>query len=120
MNTIRRLNAWTQKSDFPGSARYEAVAFGLGNLGYVGTGFDGANALKDFYQYDPSIDTWTDIGFSGNKRYGAVAFTYNNQAYVVTGVNSGTMQTDFWVFNPASDTAKWSELRHITNYSRII
>lgn len=110
-------DAWTQKSDFPGSARYEAVAFGLGNLGYVGTGFDGANALKDFYQYDPSIDTWTDIGFSGNKRYGAVTFTYNNQAYVVTGVNSGTMQTDFWVFNPASDTAKWSELRHITNYS---
>ena len=60
-------------------------------------------------------DTWTDIGFSGNKRYGAVTFTYNNKAYLVTGVNSGVMQTDFWVFNPASDTAKWTELRHISN-----
>jgi Galactose oxidase, central domain/Kelch motif len=111
------LNAWTQKSNFPNSPRYEAVGFGLGTLGYMGTGFDGSNALKDFYQYDPSSDTWTDIGFSGNKRYGAVAFTYNNQAYLVTGVNSGTMQTDFWVFNPASDSLKWTELRHITNYS---
>ncbi len=52
------LNAWTQKANFPGSPRYEAVAFGLGSFGYVGTGFDGSNALKDFYQYDPSSDTW--------------------------------------------------------------
>jgi hypothetical protein len=110
-------NVWTKKADFPGGARYEAVAFSIGNFGYAGTGFDGSNALKDFYQYDPSIDKWTDIGFSGNKRYGAVAFTYNNKGYVVTGVNSGVMQTDFWVFDPASDTARWSELRHISNYS---
>jgi hypothetical protein len=110
-------NVWTKKADFAGGARYEAVAFGLGDNGYVGTGFDGSNALKDFYRYDPSKDTWTDIGFSGNKRYGAVTFTYNDKAYLVTGVNSGTMQTDFWVFNPASDTAKWSQLRHINNYS---
>ena len=41
-------------------------------------------------------------------------------AYLVTGVNSGTMQTDFWVFNPTSDTAKWTELRHITNYQQLI
>ncbi len=68
-----------RNADFPGGARYEAVAFGLGSFGYVGTGFDGSNALKDFYQYDPASDTWTDIGFSGNKRYGAVAFTYNNR-----------------------------------------
>jgi hypothetical protein len=111
------LGVWTRKADFAGGARYEAVAFGLNNLGYAGTGFDGSNALKDFYSYDPSQDTWTDVGFSGNKRYGAVTFTYQNKAYLVTGVNSGVMQTDFWVFNPASDSAKWSELRHISNYS---
>jgi Galactose oxidase, central domain len=110
-------NAWVRKADFPGSARYESVAFGIDAFGYVGTGFDGSNALKDFYKYDPSIDTWTDIGFSGNKRYGGVAFVYNNKGYVVTGVNSGVMQNDFWVFDPASDTAKWAQLRNITNTS---
>jgi hypothetical protein len=108
---------WTRKADYAGSARYEAVAFGLGDQGYVGTGFDGSNALKDFYQYNPAADTWTDIGFSGNKRYGAVTFTYHNKAYLVTGVNSGVMQVDFWVFDPASDTAKWAQLRNISNTS---
>ena len=110
-------NVWTAKANFPNSARYEAVAFSIGNFGYAGTGFDGSNAQKDFYRYDPSIDQWTDVGFSGNKRYGAVAFVYNNKGYLVTGVNNGIMQSDFWVFDPASDTAKWAELRHITNYS---
>jgi N-acetylneuraminic acid mutarotase len=111
------LGKWTRKTDYAGGARYEAVAFGLGDQGYVGTGFDGNNALKDFYRYDPSQDSWTDIGFSGNKRYGAVTFTYNNKAYLVTGVNSGVMQNDFWVFDPASDTAKWAQLRNISNTS---
>jgi len=110
-------NTWSRKANFPNSARYEAVAFSIGNYGYAGTGFDGSNAQKDFYRYDPSADQWMDIGFSGNKRYGAVAFVYNNKGYLVTGVNNGIMQSDFWVYDPASDTAKWAELRHITNYS---
>jgi hypothetical protein len=92
-----------------------AVAFGLGNFGYAGTGNDGNNAQKDFYQYDPVKDIWTDVGFSGNKRYGAVIFTYNNKGYLVTGVNSGVMQTDFWVFDPSSSGAKWTQLRNIKN-----
>jgi N-acetylneuraminic acid mutarotase len=112
-------NAWSKISAvFPGIARSEAVAFGIGNLGYIGTGFDGTNALADFYSYDPSSDSWANIGFPGNKRYGAVTFDFNNQGYIVTGVDSGTMQTNFWTFNPASDTAKWQELRHISNFSK--
>jgi N-acetylneuraminic acid mutarotase len=110
-------NTWTKKANFIGSPRYEAVAFGLGDFGYVGTGFDGSNALKDFYKYDPSSDSWSDVGFSGNKRFGASSFIHNNKAYVVTGVNSGVMQTDFWVFDPSESTAQWTELRHISNYS---
>ncbi len=111
-------NTWTKlNSLFPGIPRSEAIAFGIGNFGYVGTGFDGINGLNDFYSYDPTADTWTNIGFPGNKRFSAVAFTFNNQAYVVTGVDSGVMQTDFWMLNPASDSAKWIQLRHISNYS---
>lgn len=110
-------NGWISIAPYPGSPRYEAIAFGIGYFGYVGTGFDGANAQKDFYQYDPTADSWTDLGFSGNKRYAAVAFVYDSKGYVVTGVNSGVMQTDFWVLDPAATGRKWTELRHITNYS---
>ena len=112
-------NTWTKTSSAsPGTSRSEAVAFGIGNLGYVGTGFDGTNALADFYSYDASSDSWTSIDFPGNKRYGAVTFDYNNQGYIVTGVDNGTMQTDFWVFNPSSDSSKWTQLRHISNFSK--
>jgi len=110
-------NSWAQIAQFAGSQRYEAVAFGIGNYGYVGTGYDGANALKDIYRYDPALDLWTDVGFTGNKRYSAVTFVYNNKGYLVTGVNNAVLQADFWVFDPASDTSKWTQLRHINNYS---
>jgi N-acetylneuraminic acid mutarotase len=111
-------NVWTiTNAVFPGAPRSEAVAFGIGNFGYVGTGFDGTDGLADFYSYDPSADSWTSVGFPGNKRYGAVTFAYSNQGYIVTGIDNGTMQTDFWTFNPASDTAKWSQLRQISNIS---
>ena len=34
-------NAWTQKADFGGTARYCAVGFSIGSKGYIGTGWDG-------------------------------------------------------------------------------
>ena len=33
-------NAWTQKADFGGTARYGAVGFSIGSKGYIGTGSD--------------------------------------------------------------------------------
>jgi N-acetylneuraminic acid mutarotase len=111
-------NTWTKTgSVFPGTERSEAVAFVIGNLGYVGTGFNGTDGLADFYSYNPTSDSWTNIGYPGHKRYGATAFVYNNQGYIVTGIDSATMQADFWTYNPNSDTSKWTQLRHISNYS---
>ena len=109
-------NTWTQKADFAGSARYDAVGFGIKSLGYITTGYDGNNAQKDFWQYDPAADSWlAKNSMGGSKRSAAVAFVYNNKGYVVTGINSGTPVNDFWSFDPSSGT--WTELRHITNFS---
>src|SRR6266566_6207750 len=33
-------NTWTKKTDFTGSARYDAVGFGIGETGYITTGYD--------------------------------------------------------------------------------
>jgi len=42
-------NTWIQKTSLPGSARFGAVAFVIGDKAYVGTGQDNAgNLLKDF------------------------------------------------------------------------
>ncbi len=50
-------NSWYQTANFGDSTtsiRNSAVAFAAAGKGYVGTGFDGINMLKDFWQYDPS------------------------------------------------------------------
>lgn len=79
-------------TSFPGDARRGAVAFSLGNKGYVGTGAIDANTVvKDFYSYEPSTDTWTSIGFPGDSRRGASTFVIDDIAYVCLGsANSGT------------------------------
>ncbi len=109
-------NNWTQKEDFPGSARHSAVAFAINNKGYIGTGYDDEYSLKDFYEYDPSSDTWTKIlSLSGNKRRDAVAFVIGDTAYVGTGINNSEYIDDFWKYYPG--TGVWKEIRKISDNS---
>jgi N-acetylneuraminic acid mutarotase len=108
-------NTWTKKADFVGTARYDATAFSINNIGYVATGFDG-NYTKDFYSYNPATDTWTvKQGFQGFKRKQAVSFVYGGKGYVVTGIDNTTYPNDFWVYDPTADT--WSQKRAISNVS---
>jgi len=108
-------NLWTQKADFAAGtsandkSRYGEVGFALGNLGYVGTGKgNDDNNMRDFYQYDPTTNTWTQIAsMGGDGRMGAVAFTYNDKAYVTTGANNGVNLIDLWMYDPA--TAVWTQ-----------
>ncbi len=104
---------WTRIVDFPGTARYAAVAFSLEDKGYVGTGYDD-NRLKDFWQYDPSTQQWTQkISVGGSKRRDAVAFVVNGKGYVVAGQDNNSYVTDVWEYNPSSET--WTEKREITS-----
>ncbi len=101
------LGTWRKIADFGGTGRTNAVAFNIGNLGYVGTGNDG-NYTKDFWSYNPATNVWTKVAsYSGSKRIGAVAFVINNLGYVGTGNNNGTPQYDWWAYNPTEDT--WVE-----------
>ncbi|HMH22660.1 MAG TPA: hypothetical protein VK563_12830 [Puia sp.] len=101
--------------------RYDAVAFGIGNFGYVTTGYDGSYWLNDTWQYDPIADKWNQkVNLPGNKRSGALSFVYNNKGYVVTGSNGEASSTgavfDFWVYDPSKpDTSTWTKLRDIAN-----
>lgn len=97
---------WTRVSDFPGTARYHAVAFELQNRGYVGTGFDD-NWLKDFYAYDPAADTWTQVvSLGGSKLQNGVAFVIDDRAYVGTGQNNGAPVFELWEYDPG--IANWN------------
>ncbi len=103
-------NSWTQKADFGGTARYDAITFVISSKGYLGTGSEGYNEYqKDFWEYDPVTNTWTQkADFAGLARDSAVSFTINNKAYVGTGNGlNGVSYKDFWEYNPTSNT--WTQ-----------
>jgi N-acetylneuraminic acid mutarotase len=108
-------NTWTQKADFAAGtgiddkSRYGGVGFSLGNFGYIGTGKGmDDNNMRDFYQYDPALNKWTQIAsMGGDGRMGATAFTYNGKAYVTTGANNGQSLVDLWMYDPTTTT--WTQ-----------
>lgn len=114
-------DTWTQKADFGGEARDRAFAFAVNSKGYIGGGTKGsgtANILKDFWEYDPSNDTWiqkNDFGSSG--RHSAVSFVINDIAYVGTGfTETSQYSSELWQYNSSNDT--WTQKASLTGDGR--
>ncbi len=101
-------DTWTQVADFPGASRSAVVAFVLNGKGYVGLGEVVSGTFSyfaDFYEYNPSTDTWTQMpDFTGGARSRAVAFVIGGNAYVGSGKGSGSEAKDFFKF----DGTSWS------------
>ena len=102
-------NVWTQKTSITTSRSF-AAGFSVNGKGYVGTGLSGANGLSDFWEYDPSSNTWSQkASFAGGTRYGAVGISIGNKGYIGTGFDptSGLNKNDFWEYDPAANT--WTQ-----------
>jgi len=102
--TIKRqlanISNSTDSYDNSAVARSQAVAFSVGNFGYITTGSNGA-VTTSCYKYDPTLDTWTAMNpYLGVGRNGAVAFGIGNLGYVGTGFTGSTRLDDFWTFDP--------------------
>jgi len=106
------LGFWKTKSSFPGVPRERAVAFSINGKGYLGTGYNRdqeKEELKDFWEYDPETDKWTQLNdFGGSARYNAVGFSLNNKGYVGTGNDGSNYNGDFWEYDPSDDS--WNEI----------
>ncbi|WP_019541056.1 Kelch repeat-containing protein [Proteiniphilum acetatigenes] len=95
---------WTQKADFPGTARNAAFAFASEDKGYYGTGTDATNNYGDFWEFDPDNNQWTQkADFPGGARYGVTAFYLNGTGYAGTGLGTNYYM-DFYKYDPATDT----------------
>ncbi|RYY21223.1 MAG: galactose oxidase [Cytophagaceae bacterium] len=116
------IGAWTRVRDFPltttGTGRRGAVAGNVGNFGYMGCGF-GGNYENDMYRYDPSANTWTNVGFAGNKRVNASTFTIGNVLYLGLGTNNGSIDTQFWAYDASggATTGTWTRKNNLANVS---
>jgi N-acetylneuraminic acid mutarotase len=110
-NESKKQMVYKRKANFPGVKRTSAVAFSIGNKGYIGTGYgevgDDYSYLCDFYSYDSETNTWAKIADFPDKRCKAVGFSINNIGYVGTGYN-GNYLKEFYAYNPASNT--WSQV----------
>ena len=99
------IGNWIELSDFEGVPRTDAVAFSIGNKGYVGTGYDGSDRLNDFWEYDPQLNNWTrKADFPGAPRNGAVGFGTDTKGYIGTGYEGVNRLKDFWEYDPATNT----------------
>jgi N-acetylneuraminic acid mutarotase len=71
-------------------------------------------SYKDFWEYDPATNAWTQkADFGGSGRLYAARFTTNGKGYVGTG-QSGTYPNytyykDFWEYDPISNN--WTQKR---------
>ena len=80
-------DTWTYKAYFPGTARSDCQKFVISGMGYVGGGYssDMQNIYtyhKDFYKYNPSTDTWTQIPLIPGLGLMRQSFAINSRGYV--------------------------------------
>lgn len=107
-------NTWQKAASFKGISRRDAVAFTHDGKAYIGLGIhenldNGTNkTLKDFWEYDPESNSWTQIeDFPGSSRASATYFKLGNEAYVGLGYRWQGYENclkDFWKFNGSSKT----------------
>jgi len=117
----RAQGTWVQKNDVGLSVsngpteRNGATGFSIGSKGYIGTGYK-FSFQKDFWEYDPTANTWTQkADFGGTGRASAAGFSIGSKGYVGTG-NNGTALKDFWEYDPATNT--WTQKADFGGVSR--
>lgn len=111
------LGNWITSTVFDGSPRSGAVSFVIDNFGYVGTGYDGDDYLKDFWQYNIDGSYWVQkADFPGTGRSSAVAFTINGNGYIGTGYDGTDELGDFYKYDPATNT--WASIANFGGTAR--
>jgi N-acetylneuraminic acid mutarotase len=109
--------AWTRKNDFPGHERYLALAFTIGNKGYIGAGsyrfarWTISDYYNDFWEYDPALDHWTQKpNIPEEGRNAGTGISIGNKGYVGFGFYYyDTRKKDWWEYDPAApESSAWT------------
>lgn len=109
VNLLSFAQPWFQKASFGGTGRHRAVGIAIGNKGYIGTGHMNGTGVdisyKDWWQYDPASDSWTQKADFPMNEHGAVAFGTETRGYVGGG---SALNGEFYSYNPVNNT--WSSI----------
>ena len=100
-----------------GLGRNMAVGFVVSGKAYVGTGQGNASFFGDFWEYDPSLNSWQILlGVGMSSRRAAVSFTIDTIAYIGTGYDALGLKQDFWKFDPSTNT--WTQIANFGGTAR--
>ncbi|MGZ4159118.1 MAG: T9SS type A sorting domain-containing protein, partial [Bacteroidia bacterium] len=82
------------------------VGFSIGTKGYFGTGNAVGTDLptKDFWEYDPSINSWTQKADLPIGKCAATGFSIGTKGYIGTGEDSVSgypVSKTFWEYDPS-------------------
>lgn len=110
-----------EKSNFAGDARHRSSSFSIGNNGYTGLGHINSGIdveYEDFWKYDPSSDSWSQIAnYPEGRCYHAASFVIGNKAYVGTGrLENGTYSKKFFCYDPVLNS--WSPIPDLPGAQR--
>lgn len=107
--TLVNAQQWEEIGPFPGGARDDGVAFSVQGVGIAGSGRDaGFNYRKDFYKFDPSNESWSQIpDIPGEPRQYAGRFVIADTGYVVCGVSPNNYLKEVWGYCPS--TNEWDQ-----------
>ena len=98
-------SSWVQKADFGAIGRHRGAGLSIANKGYIGLGHMNGSGVdisyKDWWEYDPASNSWTQKADFPTKTHGPITFTIGNIGYV--GGGSG-LNGEFYGFDPISNT----------------
>ena len=109
-----RRDTWRQVATMPASARAYAIAFSIGDYGYVGLGNTCVGSglctheyFNDLWRYDPGTNSWSRMAdLPARGRAFSAVFVIGENAYVTGG--STVDDRDLWRYSVATDT--WTRL----------
>jgi N-acetylneuraminic acid mutarotase len=100
---------WVQKSSFGGVGRHRAVGCASKNRGYLGLGHVNGTGVdisyKDWWEYDPASDSWSQKANYPVNNYGAVSFVVDEKPIIGGGSALGG---EFYQFDPLTNT--WHQI----------
>lgn len=102
-------NPWIKKANFGGVGRHRAVGIAIANKGYMGLGHVNGTGVdisyKDWWQYDPASDTWTQKANFPVNNHGATSFATSTRGYIGGG---SSLTNEFYEYNPVTNS--WSPI----------
>jgi N-acetylneuraminic acid mutarotase len=107
---LRNTDLTADDDKYDNIPRAYASTFVINGKGYITLG-QKTTALSSTYEYDPSVNIWTErTPFSRSTRSFAVSFSLNNRGFVMTGRSgSSTRFDDFFEFHPTETNNEYDD-----------